>query len=150
MSGHLLSFIQSSFTFTTLNMMSTWALKMDFCHVGQHCRLARFNLPLWSMEHLYQSQIHLSQGKIMINPYRYQGTGTICDLHHGDPTTLHPDGEISFTFQQKKYIWDEDKRQFRIILYPSDFHPRVAIYQNTKGLDAVGIKEATETYGTNW
>ncbi|ORZ16338.1 cation-transporting ATPase [Absidia repens] len=87
--------------------------------------------------------------KIMIAPYRYQGTGTICDLHHGDPTTLHPDGEISFTFQQKKYIWDEDKRQFRMILYPSDLHPRVAIYQNTQGLDAKGIKEATETYGIN-
>jgi cation-transporting ATPase 13A1 len=85
----------------------------------------------------------------MIAPYRYQGTGTICDIHHGEPTTLHPSGEISFTFQQKKYIWDEDKRQFRIILYPSDLEPRVAIYQGTTGLDAKGIKEATETYGTN-
>lgn len=87
--------------------------------------------------------------KIMIAPYRYQGTGTICDIHHGEPTTLHPNGEISFTFQQKKYLWDEDKRQFRIILYPCDLEPRVAIYQDTTGLDAKGIKEATETYGTN-
>lgn len=85
----------------------------------------------------------------MIAPYRYQGTGTICDLHHGEPNSVHPNGEISFTFQQKKYIWDEDKKQFRMILYPSDLHPSVSLFQNTAGLDKKGIKEATETYGTN-
>ncbi|CAO3617333.1 unnamed protein product [Cunninghamella blakesleeana] len=87
--------------------------------------------------------------KIMISPYRYQGNGTICDLHHGEPNSVHPNGEISFTFQQKKYIWDEDKKQFRMILYPSDLNPPVSIFQSTAGLDKKGIKEATDTYGTN-
>ncbi|ORX58242.1 cation-transporting ATPase [Hesseltinella vesiculosa] len=87
--------------------------------------------------------------KIMIQPFRYQGTGTICDLHHGEPTSVHPDGEISFTFQQKKYTWDEDKRQFRMILYPCDLDPRVAIYQDLSGLRKTKITEAKETYGNN-
>ncbi|KAI8060538.1 endoplasmic reticulum Ca-transporting P-type ATPase [Gongronella butleri] len=87
--------------------------------------------------------------KIMIQPFRYQGTGTICDLHHGEPTTTHPDGEISFVFQQKKYIWDEDKRQFRMIVYPCDLQPRVAIFQNLEGLRKSKVTEAKETYGGN-
>ncbi|KAI9027572.1 hypothetical protein CLU79DRAFT_739782 [Phycomyces nitens] len=86
---------------------------------------------------------------IKLVPFRYQGIGTLCELHHGKPNSLG-EGEISFQFQQKKFIWDQDKKTFKELVYLSDLHPNIATYQNLKGLDTEkAIVQATDTYGLN-
>ncbi|KAG0182175.1 hypothetical protein DFQ28_003841 [Apophysomyces sp. BC1034] len=98
---------------------------------------------------LQESDIHKAT-VIKLVPFRYQGTGALVEIHHGKATLNNPEGEISFIFQQKKFIWDDNKKQFRELVYPSDIHPYVATYQSVKGLDTEKeIGEVNEKYGLN-
>lgn len=59
-------------------------------------------------------------------------------------------GEISFYFQQKKYIWDADKKQFVKLRYPSDSHPPMKTFQSYNGLTTEkDIAAVTEKYDLN-
>lgn len=59
-------------------------------------------------------------------------------------------GEISFHFQQKKYIWDADKKQFVKLRYPSDSHPPLKTFQSYNGLTTEKeIVSITEKYDLN-
>ncbi|KAF7723798.1 hypothetical protein EC973_001582 [Apophysomyces ossiformis] len=96
-----------------------------------------------------ESDVHKAT-VIKLVPFRYQGTGALVEIHHGKPTASNPEGEISFIFQQKKFIWDSNKKQFRELVYPSDLHPPVATYQTTSGLTTEKeINEVSEKYGLN-
>ncbi|CAG8588606.1 7711_t:CDS:10 [Funneliformis caledonium] len=89
-----------------------------------------------------QSDIKFAQ-VIKIIPALHKGKGELCDLHHRD-------GEISFFYQKKKYVWDFDKKMFNKLRYPADQNPVVSIFQNAKGLETVNeIKSVQETYGFN-
>ncbi len=58
--------------------------------------------------------------------------------------------EISFVFQQKKFILNPDKKQFEQLLYPSDTNHTVKPYQDIKGLTSKKeIEYLTHTYGLN-
>ncbi|RCH85960.1 hypothetical protein CU098_000184, partial [Rhizopus stolonifer] len=58
--------------------------------------------------------------------------------------------EISFVFQQKKFIYNFDKKQFQTLLYPSDLNHTVGSYQSTKGLSTKKqIESLTHSYGLN-
>ncbi|OZJ04373.1 hypothetical protein BZG36_03215, partial [Bifiguratus adelaidae] len=48
---------------------------------------------------------------IKIIPNRHKGTGTFCEIHRGK-FNAQENGEISFVFQKKKYIWDGEKKMF--------------------------------------
>ncbi|KAI7862416.1 HAD ATPase, P-type, family IC [Spinellus fusiger] len=86
---------------------------------------------------------------IKIVPFRYQGIGTLCPLHHGQPNSLGK-GEISFQFQQKKFVWDQDKKTFKELVYLSDMQPNIGTYQNYNGLEtAKAIEQARDMYGLN-
>lgn len=59
-------------------------------------------------------------------------------------------GEISFSYQKKKYVWDDDKKVFNKLRYPIDMSSSISIFQNSKGLENVNeIKSAQEKYGFN-
>jgi hypothetical protein len=59
-------------------------------------------------------------------------------------------GEISFSYQKKKYVWDDDKKVFNKLRYPIDMNSSISIFQNSKGLETVNeIKSAQEKYGFN-
>ncbi|CAJ0752371.1 15637_t:CDS:10 [Entrophospora sp. SA101] len=59
---------------------------------------------------------------IKIIPALHKGKGDLCDLYHAD------NGEISFTFQKKKYVWDPDKKIFNKLSYPCDGNPPISIF----------------------
>ncbi|KAI9494361.1 hypothetical protein BDB00DRAFT_818855 [Zychaea mexicana] len=81
---------------------------------------------------------------IKVVPFRHQGTGTLCEIHHGEK------GDIYFYFQQNKFIWNPDKKQFEMLVYPSDLCPPVSAYQSLKGLETKSqIENVHETYGPN-
>ncbi|KAI9334056.1 hypothetical protein BD770DRAFT_477535 [Pilaira anomala] len=85
---------------------------------------------------------------IKIVPFRYQGKGTLVPLEHCK--SLENDDEISFVFQQKKFIYNEDRKQFQKLLYPSDLNHTVKPYQSTKGLKSKKeIESLTHSYGLN-
>ncbi|RHZ71892.1 hypothetical protein Glove_251g27 [Diversispora epigaea] len=81
---------------------------------------------------------------IKIIPKAHRGKGELCDLYHG------MNGEISFLFQKKKYTWNEDKKRFYKLRYPSDLNPQISVFQNALGLMIPDeIKRAQEIYGYN-
>ncbi|KAI8364729.1 putative SPF1-P-type ATPase [Radiomyces spectabilis] len=87
---------------------------------------------------------------IMVIPFRHSGTGAICPLHRGKISSATEKPELSFHFQQKKFIYNEDKKQFEELTYPSDVNPPVGIFQSVKGLQTEKeIDEVHETYGPN-
>ncbi|KAI8978621.1 cation-transporting ATPase 4 [Pilobolus umbonatus] len=86
---------------------------------------------------------------IKIVPYRYQGKGALIPLEHSKNIETGED-EISFLFQQKKFIYNTDKKQFQKLLYPSDTNETVKAYQSTEGLTTKKhIDTLTHTYGPN-
>ncbi|KAL9550429.1 hypothetical protein PS6_005553 [Mucor atramentarius] len=86
---------------------------------------------------------------IKIVPFRYQGKGTLVPLEHSKSIDNSED-IISFVFQQKKFIWNFDKKQFQKLLYPSDLNHTVGSYQSTKGLTTQKeIESRTHAYGLN-
>jgi cation-transporting ATPase 13A1 len=65
-------------------------------------------------------------------------------------STVLKSGEISFNFQQKKFIWDADKKTFVKLRYPSDSHPPMKTYQNYDGLTTEKeVAAVTEKYDLN-
>ncbi|CAG8818639.1 22464_t:CDS:2, partial [Racocetra persica] len=81
---------------------------------------------------------------IKIIPAQHKGKGELCDLHHGK------NGEISFFYQKKKYLWDENKKNFKKLLYPCDIYSKLSTFQNAKGLETQNeIKLTYEKYGYN-
>ncbi|KAI9281085.1 P-type ATPase [Sporodiniella umbellata] len=86
---------------------------------------------------------------IKIVPFRYQGKGMLVELEHAKSLDNEED-EISFVFQQKKFLWNADKKQFRQLLYPSDLNKTVKLYQNIEGLkNQREIEGLTHTFGLN-
>ena len=63
---------------------------------------------------------------------------------------MSQNGEISFSYQKKKYVWDDDKKVFNKLRYPVDMNSGISIFQNAKGLETVNeIKSAQEKFGLN-
>ncbi|KAI9310292.1 hypothetical protein BX666DRAFT_2009139 [Dichotomocladium elegans] len=80
---------------------------------------------------------------IKIIPFRHQGIGTLCEIEHNE-------GDICFYFQQNKYIWNPDKKQFELLVYPSDLNPPIRTYQSLKGLSTKKeIESVRRVYGPN-
>ncbi|KAJ2721910.1 putative cation-transporting ATPase 1 [Coemansia sp. Benny D115] len=58
--------------------------------------------------------------------------------------------QLSFKFQALKYIYDEDKKTFNPVVYPSESCPPLGELQRSTGLSSeITIKEALEVYGEN-
>ncbi|KAI8357368.1 cation transporting ATPase [Choanephora cucurbitarum] len=86
---------------------------------------------------------------IKIVPFRYQGKGSLVPLEHSK-SIVTGEHEISFLFQQKKFIYNTDRKQFQTLLYPADTNHTVRSYQNTKGLATKKeIESLTHSYGLN-
>ncbi|CAG8559023.1 16624_t:CDS:10, partial [Cetraspora pellucida] len=94
---------------------------------------------------LFSKQNDVRKAKVIkIIPVQHKGKGELCELHHGK------NGEISFFYQKKKYLWDEDKKKFKKLLYPCDIYSKLSTFQNTKGLETQNeIKLTHEKYGYN-
>ncbi|RIB07790.1 hypothetical protein C2G38_2112725 [Gigaspora rosea] len=92
-----------------------------------------------------KKQNDVSKAKVIkIIPAPHKGKGELCDLYHGK------NGEISFFYQKKKYIWDDNKKKFTKLLYPSDIYSKISTFQNAKGLETQNeIKLTHEKYGYN-
>ncbi|KAJ2533095.1 putative cation-transporting ATPase 1 [Coemansia sp. RSA 1935] len=58
--------------------------------------------------------------------------------------------QLSFKYQAQKYIYDEDKKVFQAVEYPSDGGPALSELQRSTGLTGeLEIREAHEVYGKN-
>ncbi|KAG2230466.1 hypothetical protein INT48_003014 [Thamnidium elegans] len=91
-----------------------------------------------------ESDVHKAS-IIKIVPFRYQGKGTLVPLEHSK--SLDNQDEISFVFQQKKFIYNVDRKQFQKLLYPSDLNHTVKPYQSTKGLTSkTEVESLTHSY----
>ncbi|CAG8543740.1 13391_t:CDS:10, partial [Ambispora leptoticha] len=89
------------------------------------------------------NEIHKAR-VIKIIPAPHKGKGEICPLHHAE------NGEISFQYQKRKFIWDEDRKEFYKLAYPSDAATLLRDYQNHNGLQSNDEIDATkEKYGFN-
>ncbi|KAF9340586.1 hypothetical protein BGZ91_001256 [Linnemannia elongata] len=79
---------------------------------------------------------------IRIIPDKHRGLGALCDLHHEDGATY-------FFFQKKKYVYNDDKKIFTKIKYPSDLGLTMGELQKAHGLSEEQTKASTATYGMN-
>ncbi|KAJ2512004.1 putative cation-transporting ATPase 1 [Coemansia sp. RSA 1939] len=78
------------------------------------------------------------------------GKNAMCPMVYG--VNVHDESrpQLSFTFQALKYIYDDDKKVFSPVSYPSDSNPRLGELQQAPGLSSsLEIKEALERYGEN-
>ncbi|KAG0300168.1 hypothetical protein BGZ97_003362 [Linnemannia gamsii] len=79
---------------------------------------------------------------IRIIPDKHRGLGALCDLHHENGATY-------FFFQKKKYVYNDDKKIFTKIKYPSDLGLTMGELQKARGLSEEQTKTSTATYGMN-
>ncbi|KAJ2006099.1 putative cation-transporting ATPase 1 [Coemansia thaxteri] len=78
------------------------------------------------------------------------GKSALCDMVYG--VDIHDESrpQLSFTFQAVKYIYDDDKKIFSSVSYPSESCPPLGELQRSTGLEgAAAVKEALEIYGEN-
>ncbi|KAJ2631168.1 putative cation-transporting ATPase 1 [Coemansia sp. RSA 1290] len=78
------------------------------------------------------------------------GKNAICKMEFG--VNVHDESrpQLSFTYQAQKYIYNDDKKTFQPITYPSDGSLMLGELQQTQGLsDELEIREALEVYGKN-
>ncbi|KAJ1963048.1 putative cation-transporting ATPase 1 [Dispira parvispora] len=87
---------------------------------------------------------------IQIIPIKDRGQGALCTLERSEPTTLQPRGSVFFYYQKKRYTYDEDRKQFVKIRYPSKDRPSLATFQNSTGLvSSEAVATQLELYGPN-
>uniref|UniRef100_A0A1B6ILU3 Endoplasmic reticulum transmembrane helix translocase n=4 Tax=Homalodisca liturata TaxID=320908 RepID=A0A1B6ILU3_9HEMI len=81
-------------------------------------------------------------------PTANNGSSELVNLHHhSDPKATNED-VIWFIFQKTKYVWDENKKQFRGLQFPIDLSFRE--YTDWKGYqEDVDITNAEMKYGKN-
>ncbi|KAJ2783865.1 putative cation-transporting ATPase 1 [Coemansia javaensis] len=78
------------------------------------------------------------------------GRNAMCDMEFG--VNVHDESrpQLSFTFQAQKYMYDDDKRIFQPIAYPSDGGLVVGELQASEGLASeAAVREAQAVYGRN-
>ncbi|KAJ1932080.1 putative cation-transporting ATPase 1, partial [Linderina pennispora] len=81
---------------------------------------------------------------------KHLGKSAMCAMDFGINVHDETRPQLSFLFQALKYIYDEDKRIFSPVTYPSDSKPPLGELQKSVGLSGeLAIKEALETYGAN-
>ncbi|KAG0290756.1 hypothetical protein BGZ96_005796 [Linnemannia gamsii] len=79
---------------------------------------------------------------IRIVPDKHRGLGALCDLHHEHGATY-------FFFQKKKYVYNNDKKIFTKIKYPSDLGLTMGELQKARGLSEEQTNASIDTYGMN-
>ncbi|KAI9596892.1 hypothetical protein BDF19DRAFT_471043 [Syncephalis fuscata] len=80
---------------------------------------------------------------ICIIPAAHKGKGVLCDIKRTP-------NEIYFLLHQKKYIYQEEKKRFEKLTYPTDHDVTMGELQQSTGLTSVDqINETTEKYGYN-
>ncbi|KAG9303466.1 hypothetical protein G9A89_013793 [Geosiphon pyriformis] len=81
---------------------------------------------------------------IKIIPVPNKGKGELCFLHHSEK------GEISFLYQKKKYLWNEDRKVFSKLSYPCDPSALLREFQTHNGFQSdKEISDTQEKYGYN-
>ncbi|KAL1924700.1 uncharacterized protein VTP21DRAFT_4354 [Calcarisporiella thermophila] len=112
--------------------------------------VCQWSIPIKAMLTCVSEKDPYKAGLIMFIPAKHKGKGALCEIHHGKPIGDEKKGELSFYFQRKKYIYNEDKKQFEKLKYPSYFNPPLSTFQNAKGLENdKQIQLATEKYSLN-
>ncbi|PIA19215.1 hypothetical protein COEREDRAFT_68863 [Coemansia reversa NRRL 1564] len=76
--------------------------------------------------------------------------GAMCEMEYGINVHDETRAQLSFRFQAQKYMYDEDKKVFQAIAYPSDSKPELSTLQQATGLaNEREVREAQEIYGGN-
>ncbi|CAG8522745.1 9987_t:CDS:10 [Ambispora gerdemannii] len=130
--------VSEEWTFLTLgSLITTNALLFLSCQWSVRLK-ALFTCKSVLVNDIYKARV------IKIIPAPHKGKGEICPLYHAE------NGEISFQYQKRKYIWDEDRKEFYKLAYPSDAATLLHDYQNHNGLQGDDEINATkEKYGFN-
>ncbi|KAJ2375736.1 putative cation-transporting ATPase 1 [Coemansia sp. RSA 2607] len=78
------------------------------------------------------------------------GKSAMCPMVYGINVHDESRPQLSFAYQALKYIYDDDKKTFNSISYPSENCPPLGELQSSTGLSSdMEIKEALEIYGAN-
>ncbi|KAJ2413629.1 putative cation-transporting ATPase 1 [Coemansia sp. RSA 2530] len=78
------------------------------------------------------------------------GKSALCEMVYGVNVYDESRPQLSFTFQALKYIYDDEKKVFSPVTYPSESCPPLGELQKSTGLlDNASVKEALEVYGEN-
>ncbi|KAJ1851197.1 putative cation-transporting ATPase 1, partial [Coemansia sp. RSA 2703] len=78
------------------------------------------------------------------------GKSAMCPMVYGINVHDESRPQLSFAYQALKYIYDDDKKTFNSISYPSENCPPLGELQSSTGLSSdIEIKEALEIYGAN-
>ncbi|XP_054281923.1 endoplasmic reticulum transmembrane helix translocase [Macrosteles quadrilineatus] len=81
-------------------------------------------------------------------PTSNNGSSELVKLHHHTDSKVPEQNAIWFIFQKTKYVWDEDKKQFRGLQFPTDMSFRE--YTEWKGYqEDTDIASAEIKYGKN-
>ncbi|KAJ2084153.1 putative cation-transporting ATPase 1 [Coemansia sp. RSA 988] len=87
---------------------------------------------------------------VKVIPSDELGKGEMCEMEYGVNVHDEVQAQLSFRFQAQKYMFDDDKKVFQAITYPSDSKPLLSTLQQATGLaDEREIREAQEIYGSN-
>ncbi|KAH6569325.1 hypothetical protein BASA50_003384 [Batrachochytrium salamandrivorans] len=89
---------------------------------------------------------------IMILPIPDSGVGDLCDLKHSEITNLDQSKEIQtyFLYQQKKYVFNKDKKRFEKLDYLSSYEYDMLFYKKHRGMKSdQQVVVTSEKYGGN-
>ncbi|KAJ1902338.1 putative cation-transporting ATPase 1 [Kickxella alabastrina] len=130
--------------FTALSliiMFMSQALVFLMCQWSVNLR-AKFTCQ--SIEDPYEAEL------IKVIAADHLGKSAMCPIVLGINVHDETRPQLSFTFQALKYIYDDDKKTFSPVTYPSESCPPLGELQSSNGLsNEVTIKEALEVYGEN-
>ncbi|KAJ8324295.1 putative cation-transporting ATPase 1 [Batrachochytrium dendrobatidis] len=89
---------------------------------------------------------------IMILPVPDSGSGALCDLKRSEITNTDgsKESQIYFLYQQKKYIFNTDKKRFEKLDYLSSHELDMHYYKTQRGIATDQMVQVThEKYGSN-
>lgn len=130
--------------FTVLSLMLVFSAQALVFLMGQWSVNIHAMFTCQSVSDPYEAEL------VKVIAGEHYGKSAMCEIVFG--VNVHDESrpQLSFTFQALKYIYDDDKKVFSPISYPSESCPPLSEFQKSTGLDDhTSIKEALETYGEN-
>ncbi|KAJ1730528.1 putative cation-transporting ATPase 1 [Coemansia biformis] len=130
--------------FTLLSLIAMFTLQALTFLACQWSVSARALLTCQRADDPYEAEL------VKVLAANHLGKNAMCEMVHGINVHDESRPQLSFTFQAQKYIYDDDKKIFQPVTYPSDGGLPLGELQRATGLSSeTEVREALEVYGRN-
>ncbi|KAI0236692.1 putative cation-transporting ATPase 1 [Massospora cicadina] len=81
---------------------------------------------------------------VLVYPPVHQGSGSFCKIISSKEEGIH------FYFQKLKFVFDDERKQFKRLAYPCESNPPISELQTSRGLaDRASVEKMTLDFGLN-